>query len=97
VPAPPVRPTPVGAKISDTARSGKQTLISPIPALLAASMKQAREDKGDATPIPVAVRGEVTSRFASSDQEALMMDDELEADYIVEVVDTHRDTHKGGR
>jgi hypothetical protein len=101
--APPVRPTPVGSKISekipekapDRVRSRKETLVSPIPALLAASMKQIREDKGDATPVPVPVRAEETSRFETSDQRALLMDDEadFESDYIVELVDIHKIDH----
>jgi hypothetical protein len=82
----------VPEKAPDRVRSRKETLVSPIPALLAASMKQIREDKGDSTPVPIAVRGEETSRFETSDQRALLMDDEadFESDYIVEVVDSHK-------
>jgi hypothetical protein len=84
--APPSRPSPVAAVSPPPVRSRKETLVSPIPALLAASMGEIREDQCDATPLPIEVRGEETSRFAFADQEALLMEDD--SDYVVEVGDT---------
>lgn len=82
----PVRRTPLQSTIPELTRSRKKTLVSPIPALLAAQMVEIREDRSDATPIPVELRGDATSRFATSDQEALLNAEEHE-DYVVEVVD----------
>lgn len=74
--APPEKPAPVEARPSDSAvRSRKETLVSPIPALLAAKMGEIREERHDGTPTPVDRRSEQTSRFQ------LPADD----DYVVEV------------
>ncbi len=93
----PVRKTPLQSTLPDLVRSRRQTLVSPIPALLAAQMVEIREDRAEATPIPIPIdgRGDATSRFAASDQEALLNADEPE-DYVVEVVEAHKGTG-GGR
>ena len=95
--APLMRPTPVpdppsGArKLSKlppppAVRSRKETLVSPIPALLAASMTDVGEENPEAAPAPVAVGGDATSRFEVADhQRALAMVDEGE--YVVELDD----------
>jgi hypothetical protein len=82
--APPVRPSPVGPHLPspDPVRARRPTLVSPIPALLAASMGEVRDDP-EATPTPVDLRSDATSRFEAADQQKLMMDDD--ADYVVEV------------
>jgi hypothetical protein len=49
-------------------------------------MVELREDRGDATPIPIELRGEATSRLTALDQDALLDADEPE-DYVVEVVE----------
>lgn len=84
--APPIRPSPLGPQLPppDPARARRQTLVSPIPALLAASMGEVR-DEPEATPTPVDVRSDATSRLDDTDQQRLLMDDD--ADYIVEVDD----------
>lgn len=85
--APPERPSPVGPHLPspDPVRARKQTLVSPIPALLAASMSEVRDegDRGEATPLPVELRSEATSRVDITDHRRLMMNDD--ADYVVEV------------
>lgn len=74
--APPEKAAPVEARPASEAavRSRKQTLVSPIPALLATKMGQIREERGDGTPLPVDRRSEQTSRFELPDD-----------DYVVEV------------
>ena len=83
--APPVRRTPVAGIAQQPVRSRKETLVSPIPALLAASMGEIREDRGDATPLPVDLRLDSTSRVEEAEQRSLLFEDESE--YVVEVVD----------
>ena len=86
--SPLVRRTPVPAPqvhLPEPVRSRRPTLVSPIPALLAASMSEFREDRGDATPLPIDLRADETSRFEAADQAALLVDSE--SDYVVEVVD----------
>jgi hypothetical protein len=71
----------------DPVRARRPTLVSPIPALLAASMGEVRDeerDDGDGTPQPVDVRADATSQIDADEQRKLMMDDE-DDDYIVEV------------
>lgn len=82
--APPMRRTPVAGVTTEPVRSRKATLVSPIPALLAASMGEIREDKGDATPLPIDIRNDATSRVEAVEQQLLFEDD---SEYIVEVVD----------
>lgn len=84
--APPIRPSPMGPHLPspDPVRARRATLVSPIPALLAASMGEVRED-ADATPQPVDARGEATSRFDATSHPDLMMTDD--GDYVVEVDD----------
>ncbi len=83
--APPLRPNPLVTLPPPDARARRATLVSPIPALLAASMTEVRDDRGDATPLPIDTRSDQTSRFSAADQHALLMSDE--ADYVVEVGD----------
>jgi hypothetical protein len=83
--APPVRRTPVGGVTVEPVRSRKATLASPIPALLAASMGEFREDKGDATPLPIDLRNDATSRLDTREQQSLLFEDDSE--YVVEVDD----------
>lgn len=87
--APFVRPPPAPATPADAVRSRKKTLVSPIPALLAASMGEIREEEEhvEATPLPIDLRADETSRFEAADQRALL---DGEADYVVEVVNTHK-------
>jgi hypothetical protein len=69
----------------DPVRARRATLVSPIPALLAASMSEVRDeerDTGDATPEPVDARADATSQIDADDQRKLMMDDD---DYVVEL------------
>jgi len=83
--APPTRRTPVPSlPPPPIVRSRKATLVSPIPALLAASMTEIREE-GDGTPQPIDIRNEATSRFEATNERALMMADESE--YVVELDD----------
>lgn len=80
--APPVRPIP-GAPVSpEVARSRKETLISPIPALMAAQMNQ--EDRGDATPKFIDLRDEVTSKVLTPHHDVVLKDDD--SDYVLEFV-----------
>jgi hypothetical protein len=83
--APPVRPSPVGPQLPspDPVRARRATLVSPIPALLAASMSEVREES-EGTPEAVDLRTEATSRFDASQHPDLMLDDD-DADYVVEV------------
>jgi hypothetical protein len=86
--APPVRPSPMGPHLPspDPVRARRPTLVSPIPALLASSMSEVREDAredADATPQPVDLRSEATSRFDATSHPDLMMGDD--GDYVVEV------------
>ena len=48
-------------------------------------MGEIREDRGDATPLPIDLRHDATSRLDASEQESLLFDDDSE--YVVEVVD----------
>ncbi len=73
--APPEKEAPVVVRPREAVRSRKETLVSPIPALLAKKMAEVREDRGDATPLPIDRRSEQTSRFQVPD----------ESDYVVEV------------
>ena len=76
-------PFPVDAAV----RSRKETLVSPIPALLAAQMGEFADELGDATPLPVEVRQDATSRFDITAQRALLATDEEEhSEYVVELV-----------
>jgi len=85
--APPARPSPVGPHLPspDPVRARRATLVSPIPALLAASMSEVRDEDrepNDGTPQPVDARADATSQIDADDQRKLMMDDD---DYVVEV------------
>jgi hypothetical protein len=87
----PMRRTPGSGIRSDAAvRARKQTLLSPIPALLAASMGEIREGKNDATPLPIDLRTDSTSRLDEADVRSLLFDDDSE--YVVEVVDPAKPT-----
>jgi hypothetical protein len=86
-PAPERRPTPIVPNSKRTAeRSRRATLVSPIPALMAASM---RDTVGSAKPlderdgIPVVATAQSTARLEQLDEEALRF--EAEADYVVEI------------
>jgi hypothetical protein len=80
LPAPPV-------PIPELVRSRKATLVSPIPALLAAQMTEIVEELSGATPFPLAMRQEPTSRFDISDQQILLSSTTSdEDDYVVELV-----------
>jgi hypothetical protein len=83
--APPIRPSPVGPHLPspDPVRARRATLVSPIPALLAASMSEVREE-AEGTPQPVDQRTEATSRFDASEHPELMLDED-DDDYVVEV------------
>jgi hypothetical protein len=96
-PAPPVKRTPVQTPPHENVRSRKATLVSPIPALLAASMSEFHEERADsAAPQAVDARVDATSRFEAADQNALLADtrdtvlsdSDEDSDYIVEVEDT---------
>jgi hypothetical protein len=66
-------------------RARRATLVSPIPALLAASMSEVRDEErepADGTPEPIDARADATSQIAAEEQRKLMMDDD---DYVVEV------------
>lgn len=84
------RSTPVVASSGPTAeRSRRQTLVSPIPALMAASMRVRGEGaeggpgKGEAVPIPA--EPQMTSKQGDLSR-ALLLDGE--SDYVVEIDDT---------
>lgn len=92
-PAPERRPTPIAVQPRRIAeRSRRATLVSPIPALMAASM---RDTVGSAPMldgrdgIPVAAQAQSTARLDHQDQEALRFD--AEDDYVVEI-DTSKKT-----
>lgn len=80
--SPPIRTSPGAAVPSDEARSRKETLISPIPALMAAQMNE--DDHADATPRLIDLRDDITSKVAAPVQEPLLPDDD--SDYVVEFV-----------
>jgi hypothetical protein len=97
-PAPERRATPVPPPQAMAVRSRKATLVSPIPALLAASMKDSRLGQGghdghdgrsplDATPLPADARIDVTSRLTDDARESLLATEAGE--YLVEV-DAHK-------
>jgi hypothetical protein len=87
-PAPERRPTPVSSQPRRSAeRSRRSTLVSPIPALMAASM---RDTVGTGTmfdasreAIPVAAQTQNTARLEEQAQAALRFDGE--PDYVVEI------------
>lgn len=82
LPAPPI-------PIPELVRSRKATLVSPIPALLAAQMVEILEELSEGTPLPLEMRGEATSRFDISDQQALLSSTTSDEDeYVVELVHT---------
>jgi hypothetical protein len=85
--APSVWATPAQPTPPDFVRSRKETLVSPIPALLAAQMADIWEDRALATPRPVDIREDTTSRsaVAGAGDDALIRAEEPE-DYLVEVV-----------
>ena len=86
-PAPERRPTPIAVQPRRTAeRSRRETLVSPIPALMAASMRDtvAGAPMLDARDgIPVTAQTQSTARLEHQDQEALRFDGE--DDYVVEI------------
>ena len=85
----PIRRTPGrGIALDAVARARKPTLVSAIPALLAASMGEIREARNEATPLPVDERAELTCRLDESVQRSLLLEDDPE--YIVEVGDPGR-------
>lgn len=86
--APPTRRTPVAGVSQEPMRSRTKTLVSPIPALLAASMREIREDKEDATPLPIDLRSDSTSRVDELELRNLLFADESE--YVVEVVESSK-------
>jgi hypothetical protein len=88
--SPPVRRNPIPAPPPDPLRARRQTLVSPIPALLAATMGDVAEDRAEATPLPVDVRADETSRFEVADQNALLNKDASDDDYVVELVDADK-------
>ncbi len=82
-------------------RTNKKTLVSPIPALLAAQMTNvmdhAAQQEGtneehkeagvaDGTPLPFDIPADATDRV-SDDQQQLMLSEDDEADYVVELVE----------
>ena len=89
--APPTRSTPVGGTtVARAARKLKQTLVSPIPAILAESMSQIREERSGATPFTGAAHAKGAAELDAVDQDALLVDEDLDSDYVVEVIDTHK-------
>jgi len=71
--APPVRKTPsLGMPLGDAARSRKQTLMSPIPSILAASMGDVVEPPPEEGSLPAGLRADAVA-------------DEDDLDYLVEV------------
>ena len=85
--APPAWATPAQSTPPDFVRSRKDTLVSPIPALLAAQMADIWEDRALATPRPVDIREDATfrSEVAVAGDDALLAAEEPE-DYLVEVM-----------
>ena len=86
--APERRSTPVPlAQRRNAARARRSTLPSPIPALMAASMRgiagQDPNADGSVEGVPVAAPGHKTSPHAGQEQDALRFDGELE--YVVEI------------
>jgi hypothetical protein len=80
---PPPLPFPAAAL-----RARRSTLVSPIPALLAAKMKirQTLDGAGnarDATPLPIDGRNDVTARQGAEDRASILR--QGDADYLVEV------------
>jgi hypothetical protein len=96
-PAPARRPAPVAAPPPARDRQRRLTVASPIPALLAASMREGGHGEARKTPprpsssraeaVPVAtVPAQTTSRLAEDLQSALLRDDEDDdPEYIVEI------------
>jgi hypothetical protein len=91
--APERRPTPVPAPPARPDRQRRSTVASPIPALLAASMRRdGKEGKPQSHPawpraeaVPLAtVPAQTTSRLAEDEQCELLRDDD-DPEYIVEI------------
>lgn len=95
-PAPERRLTPVAVLPKQTAeRSRRATLVSPIPALMAASMREPVDVAHSRKTSPHAVlspgQPQPTTGLAHPDQEALRFDSE-EDDYVVEIGGSKQDT-----
>jgi hypothetical protein len=94
--APLLRSTPVALTLG-AVRARRSTLASPIPALLAASMKAHQDaqrypdprDAADAAPLTLDARCDVTSRLTDEARASIL---EADAEYLVEV-----DPHAFGR
>jgi hypothetical protein len=84
-PAPGRRPTPVSLQPRRAAeRARRSTLVSPIPALMAASMRDTVGNGAVAqVAIPVAGQAQPFARVEEQAEAALRFDDEL--DYVVEI------------
>jgi hypothetical protein len=83
--APVVRPSPVAHEPLAAPRSRRETLVSPIPALLAASMREIREDASDAARSAVVHPADERSPFVDGDPRHLLAEDD--SDYVVELLD----------
>jgi hypothetical protein len=87
--APVVRPDPVAGPVQPerpaARRSHKKTLVSPIPALLAASMSEIREYSANASRSAVDRGAAAASPFVDADARHLQSEDDSE--YVVELLD----------
>lgn len=79
----PNRPAP--STDGANARSRKETLVSAIPALLAAQMSDQAHVRDDAAPVAADLEQDATSQVDPADDDERLASDPVHGDYLVEV------------